>query len=127
MYGTVLWRIIIIQHGSCGVKVKRRIGLPNSMDDLKQSTERVVITVLGKDRVGIVSGISTVLAKNGANILDLTSTKMGDLFIMIMLVDLVGSKLGPSDLHKKLVSEGKRLRVQVTVQHENIFEYMHRV
>ncbi len=97
------------------------------MDDLKQSTERVVITVLGKDRVGIVSGISTVLAKNGANILDLTSTKMGDLFIMIMLVDLVGSKLGPSELHKKLVSEGKRLGVQVTVQHENIFEYMHRV
>lgn len=89
--------------------------------------ERVVVTVLGADRVGIVAGISRVLAENNVNILDLTSSKIRDLFVMIMLVDIGSSRVGLEELKKMLEAEAAKIGVRVTVQHENIFRYMHRV
>ncbi len=89
--------------------------------------ERVVVTVLGVDRVGIVAGISRVLAENNVNILDLTSSKIRDLFVMIMLVDISGSRVSLEKLKEMLHSEAAKIGVQVTVQHENLFRYMHRV
>ena len=89
--------------------------------------ERVVVTVLGADRVGIVAGISGVLADNNVNILDLTSSKVRDLFVMIMLVDISKSRVSLEKLKELLEAEAAKIGVQVTVQHENIFRYMHRV
>jgi ACT domain-containing protein len=89
--------------------------------------ERAVVTVLGADRVGIVAAISRVLAENNVNILDLTSSKVRDLFVMIMLVDVSNSRVSLEKLKELLGAEAAKIGVQVTVQHENIFRYMHRV
>jgi ACT domain-containing protein len=89
--------------------------------------ERAVVTVLGADRVGIVAAIARVLAENNVNILDLTSSKVRDLFVMIMLVDISNSRVSLEKLKELLGAEAAKIGVQVTVQHENIFRYMHRV
>ena len=89
--------------------------------------ERVVITVLGRDRIGIVAGISTALAENQVNILDLASTKMGDLFVMIILADLASSRVDVGRLRELLEEVGRKIGVQVLVHHEDVFKAMHRV
>ena len=89
--------------------------------------ERFVITVMGQDRVGIVAGISGVLAENKFNIVDLTSTEMHGLFVMILLVDADNTDVSLSELQDRLQKKGKELEVQVMAQHENVFRYMHRI
>lgn len=89
--------------------------------------ERVVVTVLGADRVGIVAGITQVLAEHNANIIDLTSSKMRDLFVMLMLVDISEAKGTLQELQSALRRKGEELGVQVTAQHEDIFRFMHRI
>lgn len=92
-----------------------------------EEKNRVVVTVLGKDRVGIVAGVSGVLAECGANIVDLTSTEMRGLFVMMMLVDMKNAKVSFEELQNRLKKKGEELGVQIMAQHENIFYYMHRV
>ncbi|MBW9223113.1 ACT domain-containing protein [Methanothermococcus sp. SCGC AD-155-E23] len=89
--------------------------------------ERVVITVTGKDRVGIVARIASTLAENNVNILDIRQSIMGDLFTMIMLVDISKSKCAFEELVKRLNRVGEEIGVKVIVQHEDIFKYMHRI
>jgi len=74
-----------------------------------------------------VAGISEVLARCQANILDVQQTIFGDLFVMSMLVDLAGASEPLSALRTKLAARGEQLGVQVIVQHEKVFRYMHRV
>ncbi len=90
-------------------------------------TNRVVVTVLGKDRTGIVAGVSAALAELGMNIEDLTSAKMRDMFVMLLLADITNATKGIKDIQDELEQCGKRIGVQVIVQHEDIFNYMHRV
>jgi ACT domain-containing protein len=90
-------------------------------------TDRAVVTVMGRDRVGIVAGISGELAEANANILDLASTKMGDLFVMMILIDISDIKVSLAELKERLRRRGEGLGVQVMVQHEDVFRYMHRV
>jgi ACT domain-containing protein len=89
--------------------------------------ERVVITVTGKDRTGIVANISSVLAENNVNILDIRQTIMDDLFTMIMLVDISNAKEDFLTLKKKLNEVGEKIGVKIIAQHEDIFKYMHRI
>jgi len=89
--------------------------------------ERLIIITLGLDRVGIVSGISSTLANHNANIIELTSSEIGGSFVMIMLVDISTLNTSTSELQRILVNKGKKLGVQVTVQHEDVFRYMHRI
>ena len=92
-----------------------------------ETRERIVVTVLGADKVGIVAGVTAVLAQHDANIIDLTSSKMRDLFVMLILIDITDSKVTLQDLQKALKKKGEELGIQVTAQHEDIFRYMHRV
>ncbi len=86
--------------------------------------ERAVITVLGSDKVGIVAGITDVIAKCGGNIIDISQTILREFFAMIMLVEVDES----FDLLKQsLVQKGEELGVHVVVQHEDVFKYMHRI
>ncbi len=94
---------------------------------MSSNSDRIVVTVLGKDRIGIVAGVSSVLAECGANIIDLTSTQMRGLFVMMMLVDISQAKVSFEELQERLRKKGEELGVQVLAQHENIFYYMHRV
>ncbi len=89
--------------------------------------DRAVIMVLGADRIGIVAGIAQALAEANANIVDLASTKMGDLFVMVLLADLSSSKEDLPSLKARLEARGRELGVQVAVYHYNIFKVMHRV
>lgn len=94
---------------------------------MPKKEEHIVVTVMGQDRVGIVAGVSTILAQSGANILDMTSTKMRDMFVMIILADISKSKMELKALQDKLRNKGKELGVHISAQHEDIFRFMHRV
>lgn len=89
--------------------------------------ERIIITALGRDRVGIVSGISAVLADHNTNIVELTSSEMGGSFVMVMLVDIINSDISIIELQNILKKKGEEIGVQVTVQHEDVFKFMHRI
>jgi len=85
---------------------------------------RAVITVLGCDRVGIIAGVTAVLAETGTNILDISQTIMGDIFTMIMMVD---AAMECRELQDKLTAKGQELGVEIRLQREDIFQSMHRI
>ena len=88
---------------------------------------RAMITVIGRDRKGIIAGVSTVLADNGINILDISQTIMQEYFTMMMLVDLSDRKVSLVELIELLDHRGQELGVSIKVQHEDIFRSMHRI
>ncbi|MTI79766.1 MAG: ACT domain-containing protein [Firmicutes bacterium] len=88
---------------------------------------RVVISVIGKDRVGIIAGVSNVLKDANVNILDISQTIMQDLFTMIMVGDITGSSVDMAALKDKLNETAEELGVRIDAQHEDIFHYMHRI
>lgn len=88
---------------------------------------KAIITVIGKDRVGIISSISTILAENNINILDISQTIMQDIFTMIMAVDISKMTSSFSQISKKLEAKGTELGLSVRIQHEDIFNSMHRI
>ena len=94
---------------------------------MQQGGDHVVVTVVGTDKVGIVAKISGLLAKHNVNIVDISQTLMGDLFTMIMLVDLARADLSLDALSKRLEALSKKIGVQIIVQHERIFRFMHRI
>lgn len=88
---------------------------------------KAIVTVIGKDRVGIIAEVCAILAKNGVNILDISQTVMQDYFTMIMMVDTSGCKLSFAELAKLLADEGESTGLSVRIQREDIFEAMHRI
>lgn len=89
--------------------------------------KRAIITVLGQDQVGIIYAISEVLAENNVNILDISQTILQGLFTMVMIVDVTENTAGFADLKSQLDSKAKKLGLQVNLQHEDIFNFMHRI
>jgi ACT domain-containing protein len=90
-------------------------------------TSRFVITVIGLDRVGIVAGISRVMAEHHVNIADIRQTIMNDLFTMIMLAEVKGENFDLSVFQEAMSAIGKELGVEVIVKHEDVFRFMHRI
>ncbi len=88
---------------------------------------KVIITVVGKDTVGIIAKICTYLADNGVNVSDITQTIVQGFFNMMMVVDITESTKAFGDLQKDLSSLGEEIGVQVKAQKEEIFEKMHRI
>jgi ACT domain-containing protein len=93
---------------------------------LKEKTH-VVVTVMGCDRVGIVAGITKVLADCNANIIDISQTILQEIFAMILLVDISTSDKDLLALEEALKVAGTNLGVKIVVQHQDIFSYMHRI
>ncbi len=89
--------------------------------------EHAVITVMGQDRVGIVAGVSKILAENGVNIVDISQTILQGIFAMILLVDISKAQQDLIALQETLQTAGASLGVRIVVQHEDIFRYMHRI
>jgi len=88
----------------------------------------VVITVLGKDRVGIVAEISGVLYQNNVNILDINQKILGEeIFAMTMLVDISLCKVSFAELKEQLGNKGEEIGLKIVAQHEDIFKFMHRI
>lgn len=88
---------------------------------------KVIITVLGKDTVGIIAKVCSYLAENGINILDISQTIVSGYFNMMMIVDLSKSDKEFAAISADLEDVGKNLGVSVKCQREEIFEMMHRI
>ena len=86
---------------------------------------RAIITVIGKDKAGIVAGISSELLNYDINIIDINQTIMEEFFTMILIVDLSKSKKSFDEIKKGLVLRGFNLGVDVKIQREEIFNSMH--
>ena len=88
---------------------------------------RAVITVIGKDMVGILARVSTICAQNGVNVVEVTQSILQDLFAMIMMVDISKSTVPFSELSDQLSELGKELNLTIHTMHEDIFNSMHRI
>ncbi|MCI2105126.1 MAG: ACT domain-containing protein [Intestinimonas sp.] len=88
---------------------------------------RAIVTVLGKDRVGIMSFACTLLAQHNINILDISQTILQDYFTMVMLVDATGCDLPFAELATLLENQGKTRDLAIHIQREDLFNAMHRI
>ena len=88
---------------------------------------KAVLTVMGIDKTGIIAKTSSLLYENDINILDINQTIMQNIFTMVMLVDVSSTKLDFGELYDKLAGLGKELGVEIRIQHEDIFNSMHRI
>ena len=86
-----------------------------------------IITVIGHDKVGIIAKVSNVLSRHNINILDINQTIMKTFFTMVMLVDISDSNTDFGVLANELESVGTEIGLQVKIQHEDIFNSMHRI
>jgi ACT domain-containing protein len=88
---------------------------------------KCVITVLGKDRSGIVAAVATVLADNNANIEDISQTTLDDVFSMTMLVTLDPNVAEFNTVQELLKKTGEELGMQIIIQREDVFQFMYKV
>lgn len=88
---------------------------------------KVVITIVGADRIGIVATVTAALAENKVNILDINQNIVNGIFNMIMIADMEASSVSLKDLQKLLKNKGEAIGQEIRVQHEDIFKVMHRI
>ena len=88
---------------------------------------RAVITVIGKDNVGILHQVSGVCAKYQANVLEVTQSVLQDMFAMIMIVDISAATVPISELSDEFDTLGEKLGLKIHVMHEDVFNSMHRI
>lgn len=106
---------------------------PENVHKLKLKTERdntmnkTIITVVGKDTVGIIAKVCTYLADNGVNILDISQTIVQEYFNMMMIVDMQKATKPFAEIAEDLDKLGEEIGVKIKCQHEEIFTKMHRI
>ena len=88
---------------------------------------KAVITVLGKDRTGIIAAVSNLLYQKGVNILDISQTILSGLFNMVLIADISSANCDFSALSDALTAFGQERNLQVRVQRSEIFEAMHQI
>jgi ACT domain-containing protein len=86
---------------------------------------KAILTVIGKDNVGIIAGVSSKLAELDVNILDVSQTIMNGYFTMMMILDLSAASDSFGEIKKSLADKGTDLGVQIKIQREEIFTSMH--
>lgn len=94
------------------------------MDD---KSNRIIVTVIGEDKVGIIAAVAAVLAAANANIVDISQTTLREFFTMIMMVDLTSATLPFDELKRTLAAKGESMGLKIDAQHEDVFKFMHRV
>jgi ACT domain-containing protein len=92
-----------------------------------ETKNRAIITVVGKDTVGIIAKVCTYLAKNNVNVLYISKTIVSGFLNMMMIVDLNASDKPFDELQKELTQIGEEIGVDIKCQKEEIFEMMHRI
>lgn len=88
---------------------------------------RAIVTVIGKDKSGIIAKVSTLLAEKNVNIEDISQTIVQGNFTMLMLCDLSGATLNLKEIKQELSILGEKIGVSIHVQHEDIFNVMHKI
>lgn len=89
--------------------------------------KKTVVTVVGKDSVGIIAKVCTYLANNSVNILDISQTIVQDYFNMMMIVDMNNASKTFGEVQTELDKLGEEIGVAIKCQHEDIFNKMHRI
>ncbi len=88
---------------------------------------RGIITVVGKDMVGILAKVSGFCAENRVNVIEVSQSILQDMFCMIMLVDFEKSAIPFTDFSDKVTALGEEMALSIHVMHEDIFNSMHRI
>jgi ACT domain-containing protein len=88
---------------------------------------KAVVTVIGKDSIGIIAEVSGICSAYGANIVDITQSVMREYFAMIMLVELADLTVGFSEFSDALTSRGAEKGLEIRAMHEDIFNTMHHI
>ena len=88
---------------------------------------KAIVTVVGKDRVGIIAGVCNALASFNVNILDISQTVMQGYFTMMLAADVSACNVPLGELVTKMEATGKDMGLTIRVQREDIFEAMHRI
>lgn len=88
---------------------------------------KIVLTIVGRDQVGIIAMISAILAENNINILNINQNIVDGFFNMVMIADMASAKMPLKDLQQRLKGEGEAIGLDIKVQHEDIFQIMHRI
>ena len=88
---------------------------------------KAIVTVVAKDRVGIIAAVCSLLARYGINILDINQTVLQEYFTMVMLVDTTACAIPIGELTDVLHAEGERQALSIRIQREDIFNAMHRI
>lgn len=94
---------------------------------MKNTADKAIITVVGKDTVGIIAKVCTYLSENKINVLDISQTIVSGFFNMMMIVDMNQSTKSFMDCQKELDAIGEQIGVSIKCQREEIFEKMHRI
>ena len=94
------------------------------MDNTKN---KVIITVVGKDTVGIIAKVCTYLSEGSVNVLDISQTIVSGYFNMMMIVDMANATASFAEISDQLDALGEELGVTIKCQKEEIFEMMHRI
>ena len=89
--------------------------------------KKAIITVLGKDKVGIISGVANMLSDNNVNILDISQTILQDMFCMMMIVDIDKVNIPFAQFTDKMAEMGNSIGMSIRAMHEDIFNSMHRI
>ena len=88
---------------------------------------KAIVTVVGKDQVGIIAAVCIKLAEYNVNVLDISQTVMQGYFTMMMVVDVTECNVPLAELCEKMEALGKEKSLSIRVQREDIFEAMHRI
>jgi ACT domain-containing protein len=94
---------------------------------MQQPSNRVIVTVIGEDKVGIIANVSALLAEANANIVDISQTTLREFFTMIMMVDMDKATVPFDELKRRLNAKGEAMGLRIDAQHEDVFKFMHRV
>ena len=88
---------------------------------------KAIVTVVGKDQVGIIAAVCCSLAEYNVNVLDISQTVMQGYFTMMMVVDVSHSTVPMAQLCQEMEAKGQEMGLSIRVQREDIFEAMHRI
>ena len=88
---------------------------------------KLIVTVVGKDRVGIIAAVTKILADNNVNILSINQNILNGFFNMILFAEASESKIKLIDLQAKLREQGEAIGVEIKTQHQDIFDVMHKI
>ena len=88
---------------------------------------KAIVTVIGRDQVGITASVCSLLAQHNINILDITQTVLQEFFTMVMLVDTAACARSIGDMADILEQAGKEQGLSIRIQREDIFNAMHRI
>jgi ACT domain-containing protein len=93
----------------------------------KKASQVCILTVTGKDKVGIIARIANTMAKANINIIDVSQKIMDEYFVMSLACDIADATIDLPTIHKQLQKIAKEMDLTITFQHESIFKMMHRV